>query len=275
MSARYPRRVAVQGGGWGGGAGRGGGRPAAETTQSRPEIARPAAARAGGHLLWPRAISRFVGMARKPFRFEFALSLTRYTGYAADNLRALLRGLERVPGGSIYHHLHHALFRRHFAIGAFANDFAVWCWKELHEEALGERLTIIDPLEFSTIRAARNRLIEEVDRYLGSVEYVQHVPHERQFFFQESQTFVLPTGKEAYELPEFAAEVRKASPDVIFHHFVVAALRVGPGENDFSVWIEEQCRKPDLAQRLRELSPYSVDLFTLQNRIADLVLLHA
>src|SRR5690606_24670677 len=135
--------------------------------------------------------------------------------------------------------------------------------------------TILDPLEFSTIRAARNRLIEEVDRHLGSIEYIQHVPHPRQFFFQESQTFVFPTGREATDLPEFAAEVRKASPDVIFHHFVVATLRVGPGENDFSVWIEEECKKPDLAQKLRELSPYSVDLFTLQKRIADLVLLHA
>lgn len=214
-------------------------------------------------------------MAGKPFRFESSLSLTRYTGFAADNLRSLLRGLERVPGGSIYYHLHHALYRRHFAIGAFANDFAVWCWKELHEQVLGERLTIIDPLDFSTVRLARNKLIEEVDRHLGSVEYIQRVPHPRQFFFQESQTFVFPTGREATDLPDFATELRKASPDVIFHHFVVATLRLGAGENDFSRWLEEEAKKPELAQRLRELSPYSVDLFTLQHRIADLVMLHA
>lgn len=214
-------------------------------------------------------------MAGKPFRFESSLSLTRYTGYAADNLRALLRGLERVPGGSIFHHLHHALYRRHFAIGSFANDFAVWCWNELHEQVLGERLTVIDPMDFSSVRAARNKLIEEVDRHLGSVEYIQHVPHPRQFFFQESQSFVFPTGKVATNLPEFANELRKAPPDVVFHHFVVASLRVGAGENDFSLWLEEEAKKPELAQKLRELSPYSVDLFTLQHRIADLVMLHA
>lgn len=214
-------------------------------------------------------------MGCKPFVFETSLSLTRYTGFAADNLRAFLRGLERVPGGSIYHHLHHALFMRHFATGAFANDFAVWCWKELNEQALGERLTVLDPLEFSTIRAARNRLIEEVDRHLGDVEYIQHVPHTRKFFFQESQSFVFPTGRVARDLVSFADEVRKAPPEAIFHHFVVATLRVGAGENDFSRWMEEECQAPELAQKLREFSPYSVDLFSLKGRIANLVMLHA
>lgn len=212
-------------------------------------------------------------MAPKPFRFESALSLTRYTGYAADNLRALLRGLERVPGGSIYHHLHHALFRRHFSIGGFVNDFAAWCWDVLHEEALGERLTILDPLAFGTIREARTRLIEEVDRYLGSVEYIQHVPHPQRFYFQESQSFVFPTGRVARDLREFSIEVRKVGPDVIFHHVVVAALRVGPAENDFSRWVEEECHQPRLAKQLRELSPFAEDLFRLQERIADLVAL--
>jgi hypothetical protein len=47
-------------------------------------------------------------MSGQPFRFESATSLTRFTGYAADNLRAFLRGLERVPGGPIHHHPHHA-----------------------------------------------------------------------------------------------------------------------------------------------------------------------
>ncbi len=211
----------------------------------------------------------------RPFLFETSLSLTRYTGFAANNLRALLKGLQRVPGGSIYHHLYHALFQRHFAAGAFANDFAVWCWRELHEEVLGERLTVIDPLEFPTIRAARNRLIEEVDRHLGSVEFIQHVPHQRQFFFLESQSFVFPTGKVARDLNELAWEIRRAPHEVIFHHFVVSTLRVGPGENDFSRWIDEECKKPELAQKLRELSPYAADLETLKHRIADLVMLHA
>lgn len=213
-------------------------------------------------------------MAIEPFRFESSTSLTRFTGYAADNLRAFLRGLERVPGGSIYHHLHNALFRRHFYKGAFVNDFAAWCWQVLHEEKLGERLSIVDPLEYGTIREARNRIIEEVDRHLGSVEFIQHVPHASQFFFQESQSFVFRTGRKARDLREFALEVRKASPDVIFHHMVVASLRLGPQENDFSRWVEEQMHLPDLANRLRELSPFSEDLFHLQIRVADLVELH-
>lgn len=210
-------------------------------------------------------------MSGQPFRFESATSLTRFTGYAADNLRAFLRGLERVPGGSIYHHLYHALYRRHFTTGGFVNDFAAWCWEVLHEAKLGERLAILDPLDFGTIREARNRLIEEVDRHLGFVEFIQHVPHASQFFFQESQSFVFSTGHEARDLREFSREVRKAGRDVIFHHMVVATLRLGPGENDFSRWVEEEVHLPDLAGRLRGLTPYSEDLFRLQARIAGIV----
>lgn len=212
-------------------------------------------------------------MARRPFVFENASSLTRYTGYSADNLRALLRGLERVPGGSIFYHFHYALFRHHFRTASFVNDFAAWAWNVLREKKLAERLSILDPLEFPSVRAARTRLIEEVDRHLGAVEYIQHVPAQR-FHFLEAQSFVFPIGREARDLREFAREVRKVAPHVVFHHFIVAPLRLGPNENDFSLWIEEEWHQKELAQKLRELSPYSVDLFNLQQRIGDLVELY-
>lgn len=210
----------------------------------------------------------------EPFVFQNASSLTRYTGYSVDNLRAMLRGLERVPGGSIFYHFHYALFRRHYAAGAFINDFSYWTWNVLHEEALSERLSILDPLEFPSVRAARNRLVEVVEDHLGHIEYIQHVPHDLRFHFLEAQSFVYGTGRTARDLGEFAREVRKVSPDVIFHHFIVAPLRLGPKENDFSKWIEKEWRQEELAQRLRELSPYSEDLFDLRQRIGELVELY-
>ncbi|AKU91875.1 hypothetical protein AKJ08_2262 [Vulgatibacter incomptus] len=208
------------------------------------------------------------------FQFKSAAVMARYTGYRADNLRTLLRWLKRVPGSSIFYHVHHALFRRHTAAAAFVNDFARWAWTTLHEETLAERLAILDPLEFGTVRAVRDAIVEVVEHHVGAVETIPHVPGLSSFFFQEARSVVFPTGVVATSLRDFAAKVRTVGPDSIFHHFVVAPLRVGPKENDFSKWIERECGAPEIAGKLRELSPYSDDLFDLRERIGDLVALY-
>lgn len=218
-----------------------------------------------------RCVVPMCGGMHRPFDFFSAASLTRYTGLEADNLRALSRGLKRAHGGAIFYHLHHALFRRHFTRAEFMNDFARWTWTVLHEERLAERLAAIDPLEFVSLADARKRLCGVVDRYLGDADYIQHVPEGARFHFVEAQTFVFAAGECARDLREFAERVRKVGPDVIFHHFVVAPLRLGRLDNDFSAWIEGEWERPELAARLRNLSPYGVDLFELRDRIAELV----
>ena len=48
-----------------------------------------------------------------------------WTGYIADDLSSLLRGLRQVPGPSIYYHVHHAVFRRpRYTWAEYTNDFA-------------------------------------------------------------------------------------------------------------------------------------------------------
>lgn len=211
----------------------------------------------------------------KPFVFYSAAVLNRTTGYQADNLRALVRGLQRVPDGAIFYHLHYALFRRHFTTAEFLNDFARWVWRVLHEETLAERLAALDPLDFCSLADARHRLIGEVERYLGEAEFVQHVSREATFHFLDAQMFVFSTGVQAADLMEFAQKIRTVGADSIFHHVVSAPLRLGQRDNDFSCWMAHECGRPELAERLRAISPYTEDLFQLRDCIADLVAKHA
>ncbi|MHB8417421.1 MAG: DUF5752 family protein [Myxococcales bacterium] len=208
----------------------------------------------------------------RPFLFQSALSLVTHTGYQADDLRSLLRGLQRAPGSAIFYHVHHALFRRHFTGGEFMNDFARWALTGLGEEALAERLSAVDPLQCLSVRAARDAILGIVSSYLGSSEYGIRVPPGKRFFFSAARTFVFPTGRSASSLRSFAENVRRSGADVIFHHFVTAPLWLCRRDNDFSTWIENELHEPELAIEIARLSPYDHDLFGLRERIAELAM---
>lgn len=209
----------------------------------------------------------------RPFKFMSEASIVRYGGVCADSLKSLLSGLKRAEGSSIFYHLHHALFRRHFTTSEFMNDFARWVWVVLHEERLAERLSTVDPLAGGSIAGAREQLVHTVREHLGETEYVLHVPTGQEFYFRDAQTFVFPTGIEATNLEELAVRVRTVRPDVIFHHVVGARLRLG-ARNDFTAWIEDELGDPELAAKILALSPYRLNLNQLRDAIAETVVRH-
>ncbi|MHB8874029.1 MAG: DUF5752 family protein [Myxococcaceae bacterium] len=204
-----------------------------------------------------------------PFQFRSTATVTRFTGLAADNARALLSGIRRASDSSIFYHVFHALFRRHFTASEFMNDYARWVWYTLHERTLAEKLAAIDPTAYTTTMDARRALARVLEESLGDVEFIPHVRPEHRFFFVNAQTFVFPTGIEAKDPRDFAEKVARVPPDVIFHHFVMAPMRLGRRENDFGTWMASQGAE-EFAQRLNNLSPYSGDLYALRARIAEL-----
>jgi hypothetical protein len=207
--------------------------------------------------------------APQTFRFQSTASITRYTGIAADNPRALLKGIQKASGASIFYHVFHALFRRHYMASEYMNDFARWTWNTLHEPILAEKLAAIDPAAYTNIADARNALAQVLTEQLGHTEFIPHVLPTQRFYFCEAQTFIFPVGIEATNPRDFAEQVTRVPPDVIFHHFVAAPIRLGMRENDFSAWFRTQGAE-DLAARLEKLSPYEGDLYALRTRIAEI-----
>jgi hypothetical protein len=206
-----------------------------------------------------------------PFVFQSTATLTRYTGFFADSARSLQKGIAKVSGASLFYHLHFALFMGHFMTSELMNDFARWVWVTLDDEPLAEQLAEVDPLAFSSMREARERLVSTIGGYLGRAEHSPSVGPRARFYFLEGQSFLFPTGLSADSVSSFAIAVRKAPVESIFHHFVVAPLRLGRPDNDFSTWLQVEQGADKAAARVRALSPYSVDLYKLGETIADLV----
>jgi hypothetical protein len=206
----------------------------------------------------------------EPFVFKAGATLARYSGYFADSARTLQTAIEAVPASSIYYHLHHALFRLHFTISEFKNDFASWTWTTLGDEPLAELLAAVDPLDLVSIEQTREALVRTIGRYVGGMEYTPSVGFKQRFCFQSSVTFIYPIGSRAESVRSFAAAVREAPAESIFYHFVVAPVLERKPENDFSIWLRAHgCDAA--ADEVRRLSPYSVDLFSLGRRIAEVL----
>jgi hypothetical protein len=203
----------------------------------------------------------------EPFRFMTEAGVVRWTGYIADSLPALARGLQQVPGSSIYYHVHHAIFRRRkHRLAEHTNDFARWIFTRFELRGLAEKLSSLDPLECTTIREARDRLITYVHEYVGEGEAFPRVPLGWEFYFLEARSFVFPAGVEATTVEQMAEGVEKVGLECVLHHFIEARMRDGGGTNDFSRWLRLR-QEHEKAEALERLNPYFHDLSALKAQI--------
>lgn len=209
-------------------------------------------------------------MARE-FEFFSQAGLVKYTGYTADSLRSLLYGLQNVSGSAIFYHLHHALFQWHFETGGHLNDFARWCWRQLQENLLAERLSSVDPLSYTSIREAREALIYHVSHHIGELESLPRVPQGREFYFTEIKSFIIPTGLIASDLQSFYDCMLNIDIHSLFYHLIEARVRMGAPTNDFSVWLRENLGEQELADKIDRLSPYVYNLYELRTNILGMI----
>lgn len=209
---------------------------------------------------------------RDSFLFHTEASLVQTTPFEADSLPSLLECLRRVDDSSIFYHFFHSLLRRHFLKAEYQNDFALWADHTLMEPALAERLATVDPMDFPTVRAAREKLIEYVGEFVGPSQSFSRVPTGKEFRFQESKSFSYPSGLQAATLEEFARVVRRISTESVFYHLVEARLRLNKKSNDFSIWLEQCWGQDELAREIEALNPFRYGLEDLRGRISDLVM---
>jgi hypothetical protein len=83
-------------------------------------------------------------------------------------------------------------------------------------------------------------------------------------------TFIYPIGRTADSVRSFAAAAKEAPAESIFYHFVIAPLLEGKRDNDFTIWLRAQGRDAE-AEEVRRLSPYSIDLWDLGRRTAEVL----
>lgn len=207
----------------------------------------------------------------EPFQIFTESHLVLFTPWQADSIRSLLECLRQVSGSSIFYHFVHALRRRHFTTYGYRNDFANWVTMRFQERELAERLAVIDPLEFPSVRAVRDALIHELEVTTAADEARWKVPPGDEFRFVTVKSFVYPTGLVASTPRELVAAIERASLGSFFFHFVEARLRSGGQANDYSRWLEQQSQERAVLDRIARLSPYLFPLAELRSRVTTLI----
>ncbi len=203
------------------------------------------------------------------FRVRDCALVALATGLSAQNLREFRDGLQRVHEGSIYHHFWGRFLQSQFDEPEYNNDFASWIYHGLHEKALAERLSVIDPTEYDDIGSLREDILERVEERLDETEFVAWAKVDEQFQFVRSQIVVLDTGK-IIERPESLAKaVSEMSLGSIFYHFIDARRRTPEKIDDFSAWLSDWGEKyVSLREAIMAIDPFFSSLKELRRIIA-------
>lgn len=206
----------------------------------------------------------------KPFHFMSSLNLTLLTGRRARDLAELLEQIRVVSGSVIYYHTHHFLVQHQYLSPEPPNDFAYWVTHGLQEDRLGEQLAAIDLIQFRTIRALRERIIEVIETYLNECKQLRTAPEGEEFHFREAVSFVVSTNHVAHNLREFADCMERIGFGSLSFHFFDARLHLERGENDFSEWCES-LGEQELAVAIARLDPYTYTMDGLRKEVVRLV----
>ena len=192
------------------------------------------------------------------------------TGLRASNLSEFKLALASAPAACIYHHFWGALLQPRFDDPEFKNDFAVWVYRDVHDEALAESLAIIDPADYTDPDALRSELIELVEERVEQKEWLGWIPASKPFYFVRSQIVVFDTARRAETVAELAEVLPELSPGSIFYHLIDARRRGPIGYDDFSAWVQGLGEEySPLLVRLAEIDPYFGRLTDLRSQLVN------
>lgn len=201
------------------------------------------------------------------FRFLGCSEIQEILGKQADDERTLAELLEEVPLDSIYFHTHSFFLRHRFIERTYPNDFAEWVGEQVRDHVLAERLSVVDPFEYSSLEALREEVVSLIDDHLSGLATVPRAGFGTPFYFSRSRILEIPTGREARTLQEFRAAIAEVDVSVIYFHVFESHLRLQREENDFSAWIRNGLQLPELADRMRALNPYLGSLERLRSNL--------
>jgi hypothetical protein len=210
-------------------------------------------------------------VADEPFAFFGCVELRQALDRQALDERELMDRLEEVPSGSIFYHTH-GYFLRHRPVGmAYGNDFARWVAVDVRDQALAERLALVDPFEWKQIEDLREELITIINDHLSRLSSVPRVEFGEAFHFQQSHIVEVPLGATARTLAEFRAGLAAVEASAIYFHMVEARARLGRPSGDFAEWLRGSLGMRELADRIGRIDTYMTSLERVRARVLSLV----
>jgi len=203
----------------------------------------------------------------EPFKFYHESGITFNTGIKADSLSSLYSGIQKVSESSIFYHLHHSFFRRHFTTIDYMNDFARWIWITIGDHSISEKIAMINPFLYDSIKECRKVLLRSLKEYIGGGELFPRVSSDREFYFLEVKSFIHPTGYVANNLEEFRKGIEQISISGLFYHLIDSRIRIGRKTNDFSKWLANELAEHKKAEEIAQLNLFSLNLWDIRNEI--------
>jgi len=193
-----------------------------------------------------------------PFAIKDCALVAIATGRRAQNLKELRDELEAVDPACIYFHFWGGLLRPVFDDPRYNNGFARWVHRELHDQALAERLSAIDPVDFPDLADLRRELVEVIEEELDRSEVLPWTTREQRFHFVRSQIVVFDTRHTVERPPDLTNAVAAMSHTSIFYHFVDARRRTPDSVDDFSTWLADWDRDKyrELCRTLAGIDPF-------------------
>lgn len=210
------------------------------------------------------------GEGKYPFQFMACWELREMLGRRANDVQELLDALEEIPLDSIYFHTHSYFLRHPYIAGPYPNDFATWAAIQVRDRVLGERLAVVDPVEFQDLEALRNEIISILDDHLSDVGWVPRVFFGEAFYFMQSRILPVPSGVKARTLAEFRSALEQIDASSVYYHVFEPLARKGRRRSDFATWIDESLGRAELAARFAAVNPYATSLEGLRNRLIRL-----
>lgn len=209
-----------------------------------------------------------------PFAVRDCALVAIATGRRAQSLRELRDGLALVPQESIYFHFWGRLLRPRFDDTEFHNDFAVWVRHCLHDDALAERLAVIDPADFADLEALRAEVLDVIEQRLDETDG-QFARRDQQFHFRRCQTVVFDTTTRLADARELAAAIPAMSVGSIYYHVIDARRREPVHSDDFRTWLARfGSPYAPLCEQLGAIDPFFSSLAELRAVLADVVARH-
>jgi Family of unknown function (DUF5752) len=210
------------------------------------------------------------GKSMSDFEVKDCALLTQMSGLPpAVNLRELRERIASCSPDVLYHHFCETpLVPPIIGYPDYMNDFAVWARRRLGDQALAERLGMIDPYASPSIEELRQVTLDIIDDRLSEAFMVPWARPGHEFYFMEAVTVVFDTGKRISRPDELASAISLMTKGSVYFHVLEARRRKPLGVDDFSAWLQEL--EGDWEQYIKAIREIDVTFHTLAEIRAEL-----
>lgn len=214
-------------------------------------------------------------MNSTPFIIKDCALAAIATGMHAGSLIDLRDMLLTVDVSCIYYHFWGGKLRPSFVHPIQHNDFAAWAYHHLHEEALAEKLNILNPTSFESLELLRQAMVRIIEDCLDKMNVVIWTQKSGYFHFTHSKLIVFNTGRSILSIPDLLSAIEKMSEGSIFYHFIDARRRQEFGLDDFSAWLKNGGPVYDgLIAKIAAIDIYFLSLAELKGLLIDILSEH-